>query len=249
MGRWDGAAALVQPVESANVPRTLALHVRDSDRHPCVVMRCPVASGGVKSYTLSARWRNKKDPPQLVAEHERARIQERHPDWVVGLGHITVSFTRCAETLAYFTGAESSADRGASFVGGQVDYAQVQAVATFIGSAEHGVLHESWVRRLVTEGPPPADLEDELHRLYASQHGLCYVCWLPLRLYAEDTSARSLLADANWPTLRQRFKVRVAGTQWRAGQHREIEHPSCVQARTPALRAWRRGILAKMALV
>ena len=44
----------------------------------------------------------------------------------------------------------------------------------------------------------------------------------------------------------------VAGTQWRAGQHRQrTEHPSRgqVQARTPALRAWRRGILAKMALV
>ena len=98
---WQGVLASITfgdegelPFSVQSVPPVYALHLRFRDREPCVVMRARVENNAtVESYTLCARLGN-HTCPAVAAETERHSVAARR-DWLVGVGPLTLSWTRC----------------------------------------------------------------------------------------------------------------------------------------------------------
>ena len=169
-------------------------------------------------------------------------------------GRVGASETRCMEAAVFFCEFKAAGDLGPAF--GFVpdpgeDLAierRVRAVAEFLGPRKD-ILTEAWLARLVqalvaSEGPNE-ELELDLLAVMASNHGLCFWCFLPLRVRRQDlavvqASGASLCTERGVKGLET---GQPPNSCWRL-----LDHEGCKRRATSAKRLARgRGLLLQAA--
>ena len=228
------------PTPSAGALVAFYRHIRSSDRDVIVVMKAPVYDDAqVRSYTLSARLGDRVTAA-AAAEQERRRVATAR-GWVLGLGPLTVSWTRACEADVFFrtfqTADGQRGDLGASFSfvpapgrsRSTID-ARVLVVRRFAVGGDR-LCQGTWLVDLVALlrrprplSQPDTSLAHDLLSLFASNHCLCFSCFLPLALRA---TALSLAQDEGFQSLARERGVTLRRKAHGNATERRLDHSSC----------------------
>jgi hypothetical protein len=247
---WEGVTSggFAMPSEEEGVAAmsldALNLYSRCSATGPVVIVQAPVWNNRkVASYTYSSRLGDQT--PAVAAEVERCRVATAR-GWALGVGRLQRGWTRSLESYVYlssFTMPRTvQADLGSSFSfefgDNYLAVAQrVLRVQEFVRTDDReATLQEQWLCRLVAsykQGATLLDatLEHDLLSLYASNHALCYSCFLPLFLRGP---AMSLAEDGDFQGLLEAHGVELMQKRYRGDSVRKLDHERCSKRHTKA---------------